>query len=167
LDGRGLLLEQSFLNAKVEPPQIEWSVSTGISQGNAGTVIASGISQATLTPTGRSWNGMNEYTVLGRLNAGETFTLSPGHYWMTAIPVCTQSGPDSCQGVTFSMSDVEDVPPPQAKGFESTDESYLDTPGGLYIFVETGGPNGVCGQPGGGGGCDKFSAGLLGRAQLN
>lgn len=153
-------------HAKLDPPQIQWSVSTGVSQGNAGTVIASGTSQATLTPTGRSWNGMNEYTVLGRLNAGEVFTLTSGHYWTTAIPVCVQNTADSCQGVTFLMSDVEDVPPPHAKGFESTDESYWYFPG-LENFVETGGSNGLCSQPEGGGGCDKFSAGLLGRAQLN
>ena len=155
-------------NAKLNPPQIEWSVSTGISQGNAGTVVASGTSQATLTPTGRSWDGMNEYTVLGRLNPGQVFTLTPGHYWMTAAPVCTNSGPGGCEGVTFLMSDVEDVPPPQAKGFESLDESYWNVPGStVYNFAETGGPNGICSQPGGGSGCDKFSAGLLGRAQLN
>ncbi|GEM_PF-6197854 len=109
---------------------------------------------------------MNEYTVLGRLSAGQVFMLAPGHYWMTAVPVCVQNTADSCQGVTFLMSDVEDVPPPHAKGFESTDESYWYVPG-VENFVETGGPNGLCDQQGGGGGCDKFSVGLLGRAQLN
>jgi hypothetical protein len=60
------------------------------------------------------------------------------------------------------------VPAPEAKGFESTDESYFYVPGvELYNFVETGGPGGLCNQIGGGGGCDKFSAGLLGTAQLN
>jgi hypothetical protein len=63
------------------------------------------------------------------------------------------------------MTDVEEVPPAHAKGFESTDESYLDLPGAFY-FVETGGPNGLC-AGNNGGGCDKFSAGLIGRAQLN
>ena len=93
---------------------------------------------------------MNEYTVLGRLNAGETFTLASGHYWMTAVPVCVQNTAHSCQGVTFLMSDVEDVPPPNAKGFESTDESYWYYPG-LGNYVETGGPNGLCDQEGYGG----------------
>jgi hypothetical protein len=151
----------------IAPPQVQWSISAGISQGNAGTVIASGTTSATLTPTGRSWNGMNEYTVLGRFTADQLVTLTPGHYWMTAVPVCTYQGVQNpCVGAVYYMSDVEDVPPPQAKGFESTDESYL-TWVGTYYFQETGGPNGLCSQVGGGGGCDKFSAGLIGRAQTN
>jgi hypothetical protein len=155
--------------AVLDPPQIQWSISTGISQGNAGTLIASGTTQATLTPTGRSWNGLNEYTALARLNDNQLVTLTSGHYWMTASPVCTvRSIRSVCSGATYYLSDVEDVPAPQAKGFESLDESYWNVPGSsVYDFVETGGPNGVCSQPGGGGGCDKFSAGLIGRADLN
>jgi len=146
----------------LSPPQIEWSISQGISQGNSGTVIASGVTKASLTPTGRSWNGMSEYTALGRLNAGQLVTLTQGHYWMTAVPVCLVE----CEAA-FYMSDVEDVPAPHAKGFESTDESYWYASWAGDIFSETGGPNGVCSQEGAGGGCDKFSAGLLGTARLN
>jgi len=148
------------------PPEIEWSISTGISQGDAGTVIASGTTKASLAPTGRSWNGMNEYTALSHLNASELVTLTSGHYWMTAVPVClTSQDPPECEGAWYYLSDVEDVPAPHAVGFESPDESYWDIPGStLYNFVEPGGPNGICSQPGNGGGCDKFSAGLLGTA---
>jgi hypothetical protein len=152
--------------AEIAPPQIEWSISSDVSQGNAGTVIASGTSKATLTPTGRSWNNTNEYTVLGRLNSDQTFTLSPGHYWMTAVPVCSFFG--VCEGQYYFLTDVEDDPPPHAKGFESTDVHYFYAPADSDLYVETGGPNGICSQPGGGGGgCDKFSAGLLGTAQEN
>jgi hypothetical protein len=110
---------------------------------------------------------MTEYTALGLLNADETVTLTPGHYWMAAVPVCTRNmAPKfACTGAFYYLSDVEDVPPPHAKGFESTDESYWN--GGGYYFGETGGPNGLCSQQGGGGGCDKFSAGLIGHAQKN
>jgi hypothetical protein len=163
----GLFSNNMLTVVALAPPQIEWSISQGISQGNAGTVIASGTTKATLTSTGRSWNGMNEYTALGRLNANQLVTLTPGHYWMTAVPVCTFDDPPkfTCAGAQFYMSDVEDVPAPHAKGFESTDESYWDAPSFGIVFSETGGPNGFCSQPGGGGGCDKFSAGLLGTAQ--
>jgi hypothetical protein len=151
---------------EIAPPEIEWSISSGVSQGNAGTVIASGTSKATLSPTGRSWNNMNEYTVLGRLNSDQTFTLGSGHYWITAVPVCTFFG--VCGGQYYFLTDVEDVPPPHAKGFESTDVHYFYAPADSDFYVETGGPNGVCSQAGGGGGgCDKFSVGLLGTAQSN
>ena len=152
--------------AEIWPPEIEWSISTGVSQGNPGTVIASGTTKASLTPTGRNWNNMNEYTVLGRLSADQIVTLPPGHYWMTALPVCTYSGPAHCQGQYFFLSDVEDVPAPKAKGFESTDVHFWNAPP-TYNFVEVGGPDGICAQQGGGGGCDKFSAGLLGTATLD
>lgn len=162
----GLFSNNMLTVPNLAPPRIEWSISTGVSQGSAGNVIASGVAKATLTATGRSWNGMNEYTALGLLNANEVVTLSPGHYWMTAVPVCTFNGAPKfpCTGARYFLSDVEDVPAPHAKGFESTDESYWNLPG-TYNFVETGGPNGICAQ--GGGGCDKFSAGLIGRVQLN
>ena len=160
----GLFSNNMSTASIIDPPQVQWSISTGISQGNPGTVIASGTTKASFTPTGRSWEGMNEYTALGLLNADETFTLTPGHYWMSVVPVCTFVGERApCGGAYYYMSDVEDVPPPHAKGFESLDESYLD--GGGQYFSETGGSNGICSQAGGGGGCDKFSAGLLGTAQ--
>jgi hypothetical protein len=166
----GLFSNNMLTRANLSPPQIAWSISTGISQGNGGTVIASGVAKASLTPTGRSWNGMNEYTALGILNSSEIVMLTPGHYWMAVVPICTYNQPPNypCTGADYYISDVEDVPAPEAKGFESTDESYFYVPGvELYNFVETGGPNGLCDQEGGGGGCDKFSAGLLGTAQLN
>jgi hypothetical protein len=164
----GLFSNNLVTRANLAPPQIEWSISNGISQGNAGTVIASGITKASLAPTGRSFSGMDEYTALGLLNQNELVTLGPGHYWMMAAPVCTFNAPPQflCGGAEYYITDVEDVPAPHAKGFESTDESYLNWPGS-YNFVETGGTSGLCDQEGGGGGCDKFSAGLLGTAQLN
>jgi len=165
----GLFSNNMSTASIIDPPQVQWSISTGVSQGNPGTVIASGTTKASFIATGRSWEGMNEYTALTLLNADQTFTLTPGHYWVSVIPICTFEGNrDPCGGAYYYMSDVEDVPPPQAKGFESTDKSYWSVPGStIYNFVATGGPNGLCSQPGGGGGCDKFSAGLIGRALLN
>ena len=85
---------------------------------------------------------------------------------MTAVPVCTNDEFRSpCPAANYYLSDVEDDPAPHAKGFESLDESYLDGVG--QYFGETGGPNGLCSEQGGGGGCDRFSVGLIGRAELN
>ena len=57
-----------------------------------------------------------------------------------------------CGGQYFFLSDVEDVRPPHAKGFESTDVHYFNWPSGGYSFVEVGGSNGTCAQQGGDGG---------------
>jgi hypothetical protein len=160
----GLFSNDLLTVPALAPPEIEWAISQGIGEGVSGTVIASGTAKATLTPTGRSWDGMNEYTVLGRLNAGQLIMLTPGHYWMTAVPMRTYNSPPKfqCEGAQFRISDVEDVPAPHAKGFESTDESYWYAPWAGDVFSETGGPDGICSMQGGGGGCDRFSTGLLG-----
>ncbi len=54
------LSSSSFL----DPPEIKWSISTGVSAGNPGTLIGQGRIPATYTPTGRSFNGFTEYTLL-------------------------------------------------------------------------------------------------------
>jgi hypothetical protein len=147
----------------IVPPRINWSISSGISPGNPGTVIASGTAGATLTPTGRSDAGTLEYTALGHLPPETTVTLNAGLYWMTAVPVCTADVP-ACRSdgnSTFAISSVEDVPAPNHKGVEPKDLSYFTSPSENIYFVLTGGPGGDCGV----GYCDKFSAGLLGYAK--
>jgi hypothetical protein len=143
----------------LDPPEVVWSISSGISQGNPGTVIASGKNAATWAPTGRTWqNGYyTEYTALALLKPQEFVVLTAGVYWMTAVPVCTNS---SCGEVRFFISDVEDVPAPNHKGVQPNDDSYFVWEGGSYFFAPAWGPSGPCQ-----GGCDKFSAGLLGYAK--
>jgi hypothetical protein len=142
----------------LDPSEIRWSISSGISGGNAGTVIASGESPATWTPTGRTWeNGyFTEYTALAHLKPEQFVTLTTGVYWIAAVPVCTDS---DCGNADFYLSDVEDVPAPNHKGVQPNDDSYYVWDGAGYFFAETGGPSGICG-----GGCDKFSFGILGHA---
>jgi len=145
----------------LDPPEIRWSISSGVSAGNAGTVIASGTSSATWTPTGRTWqNGyFTEYTALAHLQAQQFVTLTSGIYWLAAVPMCTNS---DCGLADFYLSDVEDVPAPNHKGVQPNDDSYFVWGGGGYFFSSAWGPTGPCQS-----GCDKFSFGLLGRAQAS
>jgi hypothetical protein len=155
----GGLFSNNMSNVSLlDPPEIKWAISSGISAGNPGTEIASGRSTATLTPTGRTWqNGyFTEYTVLAHLKPEQFVTLTTGVYWIAAVPVCTDS---DCGNADFYLSDVEDVPAPNHKGVQPNDDSYYVWDGAGYFFAETGGPSGICG-----GGCDKFSFGILGHA---
>lgn len=154
------LSNSSFL----DPAQIQWSISTGLSAGNSGVTIAQGTIRATWTPTGRSFDGLTEYTALGHLTPSTAVTITQsGVYWMTAIPVCTDP---SCGSANFYLTDVEDVPAPNHKGVQPNDDSFYLWPNGQYFFAPTAYPNGVCNGVGGNGtGCDKFSAGLLGYAK--
>jgi hypothetical protein len=128
----------------IVPPRIEWSISSGISTGNPGTVIASGTAGATLTPTGRSDSGAVEYTALGRLTPEATVTLTAGVYWMTAVPVCTADvGACRSDNSTFGISSVEDIPAPNHKGFEPNDLTYFTSPSENIYFLPTAGPGGT------------------------
>jgi hypothetical protein len=145
----------------LDPREIKWEISSGISARNPGTKIAAGVSPATWTPTGRTWqNGYyTEYTALAHLRPEQFVTLTSGVYWMAAVPVCTDS---DCGDNRFFLSDVEDIPAPNHKGVEPNDDSYFVAEGTPYFFAPTWGAGGVCE-----GGCDKFSEGLLGYAQAS
>jgi hypothetical protein len=66
-----------------------WEIRSGVSVGNGGTLVASGTNADTVTATGRSGFGLNEYTVsVDGLNV----TLGPGTYWLTCVPIDSGSG---------------------------------------------------------------------------
>jgi len=60
----------------------DWEIRSGVSEGNSGTLVASGTTSSPLvTPTGRAENEfMVEVT-------GLNVTLAPGHYWLNVTPV--------------------------------------------------------------------------------
>jgi hypothetical protein len=86
----------------------DWSIRTGVSQGNGGTVVASATGAAvTVTPTGRSGFGLAEdnFTV-----SGLSVTLGPGTYWMNVTPVDSGGG-RSFNSNTFGKNQVgSDIP---------------------------------------------------------
>jgi len=134
-----------------------WSVNQGVAAGNAGTVIASGTSAATSTPTGRSFIFTPEYTVQV---TGLSFVLTPGEYWMIVVPICTNTADVFCTGRWFE-SDVEyiNVRPTNAFGpREPVYASFFDSPFFGFTFGPTNSFVGACM----GFGCDAFSAGVLG-----
>jgi hypothetical protein len=96
----------------------DWSIRTGVSAGNSGSVVASGTSPVIVTPTGRTLFGMTEYNfdVLG-LN----ITLGPGMYWMNVTPV------DSGTGRSLN-SDTQGL---NAIGSQVTGQQFWDSPGTL------------------------------------
>jgi len=69
--------------------QADWSIRSGVSVGNGGTIIASGTSAATQTATGRSGLGFTEYTIEVD---GLSIALAPGTYWLQVTPIGFGSG---------------------------------------------------------------------------
>jgi hypothetical protein len=142
----------------VDPAKATYSISTGVSKGNAGTTIATATGPTTYAPTGRSYNGYTEYTLL--VSTHPT-VLQPGKYWLSVVARCTNPEDETCQTARYYVSDVEDDPPPNHVGIEPGNDSFLTaTPLDDY-YAPTWGDNGVCS----GFGCNRFSAGVIGTAQ--
>ncbi|HEY6292148.1 MAG TPA: hypothetical protein VI455_11405 [Terriglobia bacterium] len=147
------------LDQGVEPLAVAyWSINQDVFAGNSGTVIASGTSPATSTPTGRGAFGLNEYTVQV---TGLSVTLTSGSYWMIVIPICTNTADPYCGGVFFE-SDAEYINTTPKNAFgppEPLDASFFDSAFFGLTFDPANGPLGACA----GVGCDAFSAGVLGK----
>jgi len=136
-----------------------WAVMEGVEPGTPGTIVASGTSPATSTPTGRAAFSLIEYTIQV---TGLSFDLTSGSYWMIVVPVCTNTADPYCSEVFFE-SDVDyiNATPTNAYGPpEPLDASFFDSSLFAASFDPTNGPLGACG----GSGCDAFSAGVLGKS---
>jgi hypothetical protein len=83
--------------------QASWSIRTGMSVGNGGTVVASGIGTATQTPTGRTNPslGFLEYTIQV---SGLNVALAPGSYWLSVSPLVGADPAVSSGGVFRSYN---------------------------------------------------------------
>jgi hypothetical protein len=155
------LATYGVLDQGAEPTSVAyWSINEGLFAGNGGTVVDSGTSPATSTPTGRAAFDQTEYTIQV---TGLRVTLTAGSYWMIVVPICTNTANPYCDGVFFE-SDVEylNTTPTNAFGLaETVDASFFDAPYFGESFDPTNGVLGACG----GLGCDAFSAGVLGKSK--
>jgi hypothetical protein len=78
------LMESSFTATTAA-----YEIRSGVSSGNAGTLVFSGTAPATKTLTGRSGVGLDEYTVL---ISGLNIHLDPGTYHLSVTPIGPGSG---------------------------------------------------------------------------
>jgi hypothetical protein len=151
----GLFVNVLSAESSISPPAALYSISTGVSKGNGGMTVVSGTSSASYSPTGRSWNGLNEYTVKVKLRP---IALQSGTYWLSVVPRCTDPNDSSCDTAAYFITDVEDNPPLNHKGIEPGNDSFISSGFLNEYFVPTWGTNGQCG----GLGCNRFSAGVVG-----
>jgi PEP-CTERM motif len=80
-----------------------WEIRTGVSEGNGGTLIASGTAALTHTLTGRIDFGFAEYRdEVDGLN----LTLNPGTYWMAVVPQDLGNANRSFNTNTFGLNAV-------------------------------------------------------------
>ena len=75
-----------------------WEIHQGVSAGNGGTVVASGMTLTPeVTPTGRSGFGFTEFKVTVN---GLNVHLAPGTYWLNVTPVDQLDGQRSFDSTT-------------------------------------------------------------------
>lgn len=77
--------------------QANYEIRSGVSNGNAGTLLFSGTGTATQVATGRSFGGFTEYTVT---ISGLVIHLAPGTYFLNVAPI------GAGVGVSYNSSTV-------------------------------------------------------------
>ena len=138
----------------IDPSQADWSIRTGVSNGNGGTIVASGTSTATYTATGRNGFGLNEYTVFVDLS-GSPITLTSGKYFLEVVPYCTNTNDSNCGSARYFESDTQGI---NRQGRQPKDDSFFNSSFFGANYQPTGGSSGACA----GLGCDWFSTGVRG-----
>jgi hypothetical protein len=99
----------------VIPDSGYWEIRTGISEGNGGTLVASGTSPMHQSTTGRSDFGYTEYTDL----LGVDVNLTGGiEYWMAVVPNAPSQDNRSFNTNTFGLNSV---------GTQTNNEQYWNS----------------------------------------
>lgn len=117
----GVTVAGLFTNnlSSITPTSGYWEIRSGVSEGNGGTLIASGTETGANflnTATGRNGYGYDEYTDAVRLS--NPVTLAAGTYWFATVPICT-----TCDGRSFN-STTEGL---NSVGTQITDQQYFNS----------------------------------------
>lgn len=132
-------------------PSVTWAIVQGVVAGgnpNKVTTICSGTGVPTLTPTGRSFLGLTEYTIL-LVGLSCPTNIEAGEYWLEFLPTVESLG---------YLGDDEDNSPANAQGpgIAPPDDAFFLSPAfGFSTFTDA---SMACGSMG----CDRFSFGVIG-----
>ena len=91
----------------LKPSTGYWEIRFGVSEGNGGTLIASGTAAMTQTPTGRAGLGYIEYQDQVGCEWGDCsldVTLPAGTYWFAVVPNDPNYGNRSFNSNTFGLN---------------------------------------------------------------
>ena len=145
------VFSDDFMNASIT--QAYWEIRSGVSDGNGGTLVASGTGSATQTDTGLSAFGFDVYRVeVDGLN----LFLPSGHYWLAVAPVLDSSTQSSFISTTSGTNGVgyqqawnglsyfnsaffgaNFAAASGQLGPQSTDGGHIDFSEGIYGTVQT------------------------------
>ncbi|MGA3315737.1 MAG: PEP-CTERM sorting domain-containing protein [Candidatus Korobacteraceae bacterium] len=103
--GSGITVTGLFTNdlMSISPTNAYWEIRSGVSLGNGGTLIASGMGLDTVTATGRNAFGYTEYN---NLVMGLDVPLAAGTYWFIVVPNGDSQIGRSFESNTFGLNSV-------------------------------------------------------------
>jgi len=106
--GDGWGFESLFTNnlSQQNPASGYWEIRSGISEGNGGTLVASGTASGyawSHTPTGRSGFGFTEFQDKAVVDINY---LPDGTYWFAVVPIAQDQEGRAYNGNTFGMNAV-------------------------------------------------------------
>ena len=133
-----------FSRNSMSPDQVteaSWEIRSGVSSGNGGAVIASGLGTATLTKGSFVGNGVYNYQVQVD---GLSVQLPPGRYWLSVTPVTALTQTYVC--ATLGANAIGNPPGNNGGAF------YYSTTGANFTPVQDTGQGGTSGD---------FSLGVL------
>jgi hypothetical protein len=135
-EGQTWTVDGAFINTiadgynGIDPSASSWTIASGVSEGNAGSVVASGTSTSANTQfiaTGRFPFGFNEYSLKVKTVPTTGSTVLPsGTYYLNITPQCTDSGNGSCDIAqyfwddTFGLNNYGIIPPADVSYFNSS-----------------------------------------------
>ncbi|MGH7913924.1 MAG: hypothetical protein ACREPW_04655 [Candidatus Binataceae bacterium] len=152
----GLFINSLALVNTANPKRTGWSIWTGMSSGNSGTLRAAGTGKATFNPTGRNISLYTEYTI--RVNLSAPVTLHCGTYWLNMLPQCTNAGDANCANQRYFEADVEDASPAHHHGPANiVDDSFINSNVFSLNYAPAAATSGCSGNS-----CDAFSFGVIG-----
>jgi hypothetical protein len=105
VQGSAITTTALFTNnlSTITPTSGYWEIRSGLSEGNGGTLIASGTDpNITHTLTGRSRAGYDEYTD----QVSASVNLAVGQYWFAVVPACPTCDGRSFNSNTFGLNSV-------------------------------------------------------------
>ena len=119
--GDGWGFDRLFTNnlSDLSPASGYWELRSGISEGNGGTLVASGTASGyawSHTPTGRSGFGFNEYTDMAYVDVSN---LPDDVYWFAVVPIAQDQDGRSYNSNTFGLN---------SRGEQLLDQQYWNSP---------------------------------------
>ena len=107
--GKHVLVEGLFINTvatvdEFDPATATWEIRTGVSEGNGGRQIASGVGP--ISWTGLNTCGLAVYASQVTVMLTQPQTLSEGTYWFNVTPQCTNSEDSYCDSQQFYVDNT-------------------------------------------------------------